>query len=110
MERYTWSFDDKTLTEVDKIRIKKGEVVRFRLINETMMHHPIHLHGHFFRVLNGENDYAPLKHTVNVPALDTVIIEFAGRPGKGLVFPLSQPVSHEKRHGAGGELFACRRG
>ena len=40
MERYTWSFDDKTLTEVDKIRIKKGEVVRFRLINETMMHHP----------------------------------------------------------------------
>ena len=86
MERYTWSFDDKTLTEVDKIRIKKGEVVRFKLINETMMHHPIHLHGHFFRVLNGENDYAPLKHTVNVPALDTVIIEFAADQEKDWFF------------------------
>ena len=86
MERYTWSFDDKTLTEVDKIRIKKGEIVRFRLINETMMHHPIHLHGHFFRVLNGEHDYAPLKHTVNVPALDTVIIEFAADEEKDWFF------------------------
>ena len=86
MERYTWSFDDKTLTEVDKIRIKKGEVVRFRLINETMMHHPIHLHGHFFRVLNGEHDYAPLKHTVNVPPLDTVIIEFAANEEKDWFF------------------------
>ena len=86
MERYTWSFDDKTLTEVDKIRIKKGEIVRFRLINETMMHHPIHLHGHFFRVLNGEHDYAPLKHTVNVPPLDTVIIEFAADQEKDWFF------------------------
>ena len=86
MDRYTWSFDDKTLTEVDKIRIKKGEVVRFKLINETMMHHPIHLHGHFFRVLNGEHDYAPLKHTVNVPPLDTVIIEFAADEEKDWFF------------------------
>ena len=86
MERYTWSFDDKTLTEVDKIRIRKGEIVRFNLINETMMHHPIHLHGHFFRVLNGENDHAPLKHTVNVPPLDTVTIEFAANEEKDWFF------------------------
>ena len=86
MERYTWSFDNKTLTEVDKIRIKKGEVVRFNLINETMMHHPIHLHGHFFRVLNGQGDYAPLKHTVNVPPMDTVTIEFAADEEKDWFF------------------------
>ena len=86
MERYVWSFDDKVLTEVDKIRIKKGDVVRFNLINETMMHHPIHLHGHFFRVLNGEHDYAPLKHTVNVPPMDKVIIEFAADHDKDWLF------------------------
>ena len=86
MERYTWSFDNRTLTEVDKIRIRKGEIVRFNLINETMMHHPIHLHGHFFRVLNGQGDYAPLKHTVNVPPLDTVTIEFAANEEKDWFF------------------------
>ena len=86
MERYTWSFDNKTLTEVDKIRINQGEIVRFNLINETMMHHPIHLHGHFFRVLNGAGDYAPLKHTVNVPPLNTVTIEFAADEEKDWFF------------------------
>lgn len=86
MERYTWSFDNRTLTEVDKIRINKGEVVRFNLINETMMHHPIHLHGHFFRVLNGQDEFAPLKHTVNVPPLDTVTIEFFANEEKDWFF------------------------
>ena len=86
MEGYTWSFDNKTLTEVDKIRIRKGEIVRFNLINETMMHHPLHLHGHFFRVLNGQDEYAPLKHTVNVPPLDTVTIEFAADEEKDWFF------------------------
>ena len=86
MERYTWSFDNRTLTEADKIRIKRGEIVRFNLVNETMMHHPIHLHGHFFRVLNGQDEYAPLKHTVNVPPLDTVTIEFAADEEKDWFF------------------------
>jgi FtsP/CotA-like multicopper oxidase with cupredoxin domain len=86
MERYTWSFDNRTLTEVDKIRIKQGEIVRFNLVNETMMHHPIHLHGHFFRVLNGQGEFAPLKHTVNVPPLDTVTIEFAANEEKDWFF------------------------
>lgn len=86
MERYSWSFDNRALTEVDKIRIRRGEVVRFQLINETMMHHPIHLHGHFFRVLNGAQAHAPLKHTVNVPPLDTVTIEFAADEEKDWFF------------------------
>ncbi len=86
MERYVWSFNDKTLSEDDKILIKKGENVRFILKNETMMHHPIHLHGHFFRVLNGEGAHSPLKHTVNVPPFQTVVIEFYANEEKDWFF------------------------
>jgi hypothetical protein len=43
-----------------------------------MMHHPMHLHGHFFRVINENGDYSPLKHTVNVPPMGNVTIEFYG--------------------------------
>lgn len=86
MERYIWSFNDKTLSEEDKIFIKKGESVRFILKNETMMHHPIHLHGHFFRVLNGEGEHSPLKHTVNVPPFKTVVIEFYANEEKDWFF------------------------
>ncbi|MBC8414666.1 multicopper oxidase domain-containing protein, partial [bacterium] len=76
MERYIWSINGKTLNEADMIKIKRGENVRFVLINKTMMHHPMHLHGHFFRVLNRHGDYSPLKHTVDVPPLGETIIEF----------------------------------
>ena len=77
MERYIWSFNNKILSEADKILIRKGERVRLILVNETMMDHPLHLHGHFFRVLNGQGDHSPWKHTINVPARQTVAIEFA---------------------------------
>ena len=86
MERYVWTFNNKTLLESDKILIKKGETVRFILINETMMHHPLHLHGHFFRVLNGQKERSPLKHTVNVPAMETVEIEFKANEEKDWFF------------------------
>jgi FtsP/CotA-like multicopper oxidase with cupredoxin domain len=76
MERYVWSMNGKTLNESDMIKIRKGENVRFVLVNKTMMHHPMHLHGHFFRVVNKHGDYSPLKHTVDVPPLGMRIIEF----------------------------------
>jgi len=76
MERYLWFFNNRALHESDAIRIRKGEVVRFIMINRTMMHHPIHLHGHFFRVVNGQGGYAPLKHTVDVAPMSTTVIEF----------------------------------
>jgi hypothetical protein len=76
MERYVWFLNNKPLSETDSIAIRKGEVVRFILINRTMMHHPMHLHGHFFRVLNNHGDYAPLKHTVDVAPMSTTVIEF----------------------------------
>jgi FtsP/CotA-like multicopper oxidase with cupredoxin domain len=53
MERYVWFLNNKPLSESDSILIREGEVVRFIMINRTMMHHPMHLHGHFFRVING---------------------------------------------------------
>lgn len=77
MERYVWFLNNRPLSEADLIRIRAGEVVRFIMINRTMMHHPMHLHGHFFRVLNGQGDHAPLKHTVDVAPMSTTVIEFA---------------------------------
>ena len=76
MERYVWFLNNKALSESDVIRIRAGEVVRFIMINRTMMHHPMHLHGHFFRVINGQGDHAPLKHTVDVAPMSTTVIEF----------------------------------
>ncbi len=76
MRRYIWGFNGKTLSGADAITVRRGEVVRFRLVNNTMMFHPLHLHGHFFRVLNGQGDYSPLKHTVNLSPMETVVIEF----------------------------------
>ncbi|MCJ7595056.1 MAG: multicopper oxidase domain-containing protein, partial [Desulfobacterales bacterium] len=76
MERYVWFLNNKPLSESDSIRIREGEVARFIMINRTMMHHPMHLHGHFFRVINRQGDHAPLKHTVEVAPMSTTVIEF----------------------------------
>lgn len=82
MERYVWSLDNRPLSESDEILVREGEVTRFIMINRTMMHHPMHLHGHFFRVVNGQGDRAPLKHTVDVAPMSTTVIEFdASEPG-----------------------------
>ena len=78
MHRYVWSMNGVPLTEADKIRIREGEVVRVVLNNLTMMHHPMHLHGHFFRVLNKHGDHSPLHHTVNIPPMEETTIEFYG--------------------------------
>ena len=86
MERYIWSMNGGTLSADNMIRIRHGENVRFVIINKTMMHHPMHLHGHFFRVINGQGDYSPLKHTVDVPPLGTQIIEFEANEYNDIFF------------------------
>ncbi|MFC0321198.1 MULTISPECIES: multicopper oxidase domain-containing protein [Olivibacter] len=86
MYRYVWSINKKVLSEADMINVKKGEVVQFTLENTTMMNHPMHLHGHFFRVLNKNGDYSPLKHTVDVPPMTSVTIEFAADEDKDWFF------------------------
>lgn len=86
MERYVWSINGKVLSEDHLIRIRKGEIVRFVLDNRTMMHHPMHLHGHFFRVLNGQGEYSPFKHTIDIPPMRTQVIEFAADEKKDWFF------------------------
>jgi FtsP/CotA-like multicopper oxidase with cupredoxin domain len=69
MERFMWSFDGKKFSSVseDPIRFAYNERVRVKLVNDTMMAHPIHLHGHFFELVNGAPaDRQPQKHTVIV--------------------------------------------
>lgn len=78
MNRYAWSMNGIPLSESDKIKVNKGEITRITLNNLTMMHHPMHLHGHFFRVLNKNGEYSPLKHTVDVPPMEQITIEFYG--------------------------------
>lgn len=78
MNRYVWSMNGIPLSETDKIKIRESEITRITLNNLTMMHHPMHLHGHFFRVINKNGAYSPLKHTVNVPPMEKVTIEFYG--------------------------------
>lgn len=67
MERYMWSFDGVKLSEnPEPLAFRYQERVRVTLINDTMMPHPIHLHGHFFELVNGAGEKQPRKHTVNV--------------------------------------------
>lgn len=86
MLRYIWSFDDKTLSNSDKILIRKGEKVRFVLQNTTMMRHPMHLHGHYFRFINAQGEYAPLKHTFDIKPMETITIEFEANEEKDWFF------------------------
>ncbi|MFN3852139.1 MAG: multicopper oxidase domain-containing protein [Spirosomataceae bacterium] len=76
MNRYVWSLDNKVVSEADKILIKKGENVRIILYNGSMMRHPMHLHGHDFRLLNGQGDYSPLKNIVDIMPMETDTLEF----------------------------------
>jgi len=76
MNRYVWSLDNKVVSESDKILIKKGENVRIILFNGSMMRHPMHLHGHDFRLLNGQDDNSPLKNIVDIMPMETDTLEF----------------------------------
>lgn len=67
MERFMWSMDGEQLSEnPEPYRFARNERVRLRLINDTMMTHPMHLHGHFFEIVNGQGANQPFKHTVRV--------------------------------------------
>lgn len=76
MNRYVWSLDNKVVSEADKILVKKGENLRLIIFNGSMMRHPMHLHGHDFRVLNGQGDYAPLKNIIDIMPMETDTLEF----------------------------------
>lgn len=66
MERYMWSFDGKKYTEVNQIQFKYNERLRLIMVNDTMMDHPIHLHGMWMELENKHGEYRPRKHTINM--------------------------------------------
>lgn len=83
MKSYVWMIDGQAWPKADPLTIAPFDRVQVELVNQTMMWHPMHLHGHFFRVLNGAGDFCPLKHTVNVAPGETLRFEFtADNPGR----------------------------
>ena len=83
MERYIWSINDVKFNDAEPIVLKYGERVRIRFINETMMAHPMHLHGLWSLVDMGKGSRNPIKHTVNVnPAMTVDIDVEVDEPGQ----------------------------
>ncbi|CAH0498982.1 MULTISPECIES: copper resistance system multicopper oxidase [Sphingomonadaceae] len=77
MERYMWSFDGVKFSDKrEPIPFLANERVRVTLVNDSMMSHPIHLHGHFFELVTGHGEFSPRKHTVNVQPGGKVTFDF----------------------------------
>ena len=73
MERYIWTINGKKFTEVEPLQVKYGERIRVKFINDSMMAHPMHLHGMFMQLENGQSIAdQPNKHTLIVPPGKTV--------------------------------------
>jgi len=75
MERYEWSINGIKYIDADPIVLQYGERVRFKFVNETMMTHPMHLHGMWSILDVGEGKWNPLKHVVSVAPATTVYME-----------------------------------
>jgi CopA family copper-resistance protein len=83
MQRFIWGFDGKKFSEAAPIHLARNERVRFVLINDTMMEHPIHLHGLWSELENGQSDYRPYKHTILVkPGERLSYLVTADEPGR----------------------------
>jgi len=83
MERYMWSFDGVKFSDAKPIAFHRGERLRIVLINDTMMHHPIHLHGMWSEVESADGRFQVRKHTVNVqPAQQISYAVSADNPGR----------------------------
>jgi L-ascorbate oxidase len=75
MERYIWSINGVKHSDSEPIRLKYGERVRFKFVNETMMTHPMHLHGMWSILDNGGKRWNPAKHVISVSPGTTVYME-----------------------------------
>ncbi len=82
MDRYVWSMNNKLIAEADVIPIKMGERLRIVLYNNSMMRHPMHLHGHDFRLYNGQGEHSIMKNVIDVMPAERDTFEFVGNaPG-----------------------------
>ena len=75
MERYSWSINDVKYEDAEPIRLQYGERARFKFVNETMMTHPMHLHGMWSILDTGKGKWNPIKHVVSVSPGTTVYME-----------------------------------
>ena len=75
MDRYIWSINGKKYEDADPIKLQYGERVRFKFVNETMMSHPMHLHGMWSILDTGAGKWNPIKHTVSVAPGTTLYTE-----------------------------------
>jgi len=75
MERYMWSFNGKKYSEDKEIDFYYGERLRLTFVNDTMMEDPIHLHGMWMELVNGNGDYQPRKHTIIVKPAEKLSTE-----------------------------------
>jgi FtsP/CotA-like multicopper oxidase with cupredoxin domain len=110
MMRYVWSINGETITENSTIPVTRGEILRLELVNDTMMHHPMHLHGHFFRLLmpgGADPRFAPLKHTVDVPPMSRRTIEFYANEDRDWLFHCHLLYHH---HAGMGRVFSYSAG
>jgi len=76
MNRFMWFINDLPESEAEPILIEPGKRYRLTFTNESMMHHPMHIHGHFFILRNGNGEYDPFLHTIEVPPGATVVADF----------------------------------
>lgn len=83
MERFMWSFDGVKFSDAAPVHFNKGERVRIVLVNDTMMNHPIHLHGMFSDLEDPQGEFQVRKHTINVqPAQRITYAVTADNPGR----------------------------
>ncbi|MBF6570199.1 MAG: copper resistance system multicopper oxidase [Candidatus Binataceae bacterium] len=83
MERFIWGLNGQKFSEAEPIRLALGERVRIILVNDTMMEHPIHLHGLWSELENGKGEFRPYKHTINVkPGEKLSYLVSADTPGQ----------------------------
>ena len=82
MERYIWGFDGLTFQESTPVRIAKGERVRITLVNDTMMTHPMHLHGMWSDLRAENGDFQVRKHTIMVQPAQKISFDVTGEEGR----------------------------
>ena len=83
MDRYMWSFDGVKYSNATPIEFPYGERIRLIMVNDTMMEHPIHLHGMFMELENGQGEHLPFKHTLSVlPGSRASLLVTADEPGR----------------------------
>ncbi len=75
MERYFWSINDRKYSEAEPIRLRYNERVRIKFVNQTMMTHPMHLHGHWMELDNGADAFKPRKHVISIAPGETVYFD-----------------------------------